>query len=206
MKLREILNAEVHTGYPDSHRYHFPTDLMGIPAFEGLIFKEYLPDDETHYLGLFKEDKLVSYLQLDVRETEYFQVTYSATDNEYKRKGCFRYLLNKAVERHRTILSDDSHTPDAKAAWKSLIERTSGIFDIYVYDIITGEKYPTYRVDPDKIWNDKREPVLMITNTAYTEAYLKSARREHKGLIECNRHYDGLWYGTGTSGDDYDNP
>jgi hypothetical protein len=206
MKMREIINTTSSTGYPESHQHKFPVDISEIPAFEGLIFKEYMDGFGTHHLGLFADDKLVSYLELDIRNTEYYQITYSATSEKYQRRGCFRFLLNKAVEQHRTVLSDSHHTPEAKAAWKSLIQYPSGIIKICAYDVRTGDKKPAKGVDRDSIWNDEEEPVLMITNSEFSEEYLQRAKREHRGLIECGRDYKGIWYGVRSSNDHYDNP
>lgn len=163
------------------------------PAFDGLQFAESLYSDE-HCLGLFDGDNLISLLVLMVRETRYFQVTLSQTDKKYQQRGCFRYLLFKAVDRHYTVLSDDHQTPEAEKAWKSLIRYPSEFASIGVYDVDTGTITPTTNTDPGSIWNQHPNPVLII-------------QRKSKSLQECmdrevdikskfGRDFSSIWFGS----------
>lgn len=199
MKLREIITTWSNTGYPDSYRHHFKNTTR-VAAFDNLQFTEKL-DGDTHFLGLFFGDKLVSYLNLEVRDTPYYQVVYSATDAEFYRKGCFRFLINSAVASHGTILSDFTHTPEAKIAWQSLIKNTGGTMDIFVYNTHDNTTKPTKNVPIDDIWNDRTEPVLMATNVNHTMEELNRIKKVTSNLLEHGRDYNSMWYGKNNKDD-----
>ena len=180
--------------------------IVGVGAFDGLLFCHRTYTDED-YLGLFNGDVLVSVLVLDIRDHGYWQIRYSQTEDAFKRRGCFRYLLTHASKKHGTVLSDELHTGEAKTEWQSLIQHTNPDIEIFVFDIVSGDKAWAKEVHPHKIWNDRERPVLLVNHTGYTV----NPYREHimKKMLEntgVDRTHHGIWYGVNSSTPDYDNP
>jgi hypothetical protein len=98
---------------------HVFTDATKSMAFNRLQFGQIIQSDE-HHLGLFDQDKLVSYLRLDVRTQGYWQITYSQTEPPFQGQGCFRYLLvnYRSPEGHAASCFTD--TPRCQSyAWQS---------------------------------------------------------------------------------------
>jgi len=96
-------------------KYHqYFKNVPNSPAFGDLSYDRVTRADQD-YLGLFNKTGLVSILHLSIRDDHgLWQISYSQTDPTYQRQGCFRYLLNKAVDHHGTILSDDHQTSKSK--------------------------------------------------------------------------------------------
>jgi len=176
------------------------------PAFENFEFAEVINSDE-HYLGLFKYEELISILHIEIRDfSHHYQITYTQTEPKYQRLGCFRYLLNTALDKHDEILSDDHQTTEAETAWKSLIRFPSGKIQIFVFNPKTNTKTPVKEVSYDKIWNGEEIPILMAKKVTHTQDVMEHIVRDNEIKKKSGRDYDSLWYGVNSSGVDYNNP
>lgn len=205
MKISEIIlypnreeNIEKYT--------HYFINSNHVSAFSGLTFSQVLSSDE-HYLGLFNQTKLAAILHLNVRDSNFWQITYTQTEQDFKGQGCFRYLITAAVNSHGSVLSDDHQTPQSKQAWKSLIQYPGPNLNIFVYDTDTQNKIPSTDFSENEIWNNKSNPVLLITNSAPESATnresVMSKLKESTGIDRTNA---AIWYGVASSTVDYTNP
>lgn len=182
---------------------HYFNDVKFNTAFSNLNYA-FTHQHGTEYYGLFDENnQLVSILELDERDTPYWQISYTETVSTYRRQGCFRYLLLKAVGNHTTILSDEHQTSEAENAWKSLIQYPSERLQFKMYNTKTGD---IEDVDQALVWNDSSEYIMMITNSHFTESMKHQSEIRDRYTIKNNRHFDGLWFGPDSSNTNYDNP
>lgn len=160
--------------------------------------------NDSDFFGLLHDNELVSVLHVDLRDgSRYYQITYSETIPHYRKQGCFRYLLLKAVEKYHTIISDDRQTKTAEQAWRSLIQYPSDRLKFKMYNTFNDT---TEDIDVDKVWNNTGEYVLMITNTHFTEDMRKKSDIRDKYTKFSNTHFEGMWFGNHTSSDWYVNP
>lgn len=161
-------------------------------------------ENDSDYFGLLHQNKLVSILQIDLRDnSDYHQITYTETEKDFQRQGCFRYLLSKAVEKYTTIISDDRQTKNAENAWKSLIQYPSERLQFKMYNQ-RGKSIED--IDISKIWNHTDEYVILVTNKNFTTEMLERSNIRDKYAKFSNTHFDGIWFGKNTSNDDYENP
>lgn len=204
MKINEIILLPSRDESMD--KFTFP-NIKPVPvkdAFDHFEFAEVLKGDD-HKLMLYDNGVVISGLHLEIRGG-YWQITYSQTVPEYRNQGCFRYLLIRAVNAHKTILSDSRQTTEAADSWKSLIKHSGGQFNIFVFN---GEnRIPATTVPENDIWNGKDIPVLMITNTLTGTNVVVSPERERhmesKGNFSRMEKY--LWFGESSSTENYLNP
>ena len=202
MKVDEIVSYPSRDGNIGKFQHYF-TDVELYPAFSELEYG-LANNHGTEIYGLFNENKqLVSVLELDERDTPYWQISYTETLASYRRQGCFRYLLLKTVENHTTILSDEHQTKEAENAWKSLMQYPSDRLQFKMYNTKTGD---IEDIDQSMVWNDSSVYVMMITNSHFTESMKQRSATRDKYAIKNNRHFDGLWFGLDSSNENYDNP
>jgi len=208
MRINEIIEL-LSREEPMEKYQHIFDNATPTPAFSNLNFVEVLDNtNEIHYLGLLDPEKiLVSFLELEIRDHQKYQITYSQTEPKYRRQGCFRYLLNKAVTSHGEILSDTHQTPEAISTWKSLIKFPSYL-KIGVLNTDTGIITSTWHVSEEEIWHQKVNPVLIASDsrTEYSQKLQEMTERNNEWKKKRGRDHDSLWYGPETSNDNYENP
>jgi hypothetical protein len=205
MKLKEIIVYPDRNG--DLEKYqNFFLNSHKRPAFHSLEYSR-VNDTDDDKLGLFNKETLVSILHLNIRDEIFWQITYTETDEKFQGQGCFRYLINQAVKAHGEILSDTHQTPKSKIAWQSLIKHPGPELNIYVYDVERKIKQPAYEILDNQIWNNKSNPVLMVTKTSYNQNNVReSVMKKLMDQVGIDRTDNGIWYGPGTSNHDYFNP
>ena len=202
MQVNEIVSYPSRDGNIGKFKHYF-TNVKLSPAFSDLTFG-LANNHGTEIYGLFNEDtELVSVIELDERDTPYWQISYTETLPNYRRQGCFRYLLLKAVENHTTILSDEHQTNEAENAWKSLIQYPSERLRFKMYHTKTGD---IEDIDQSMVWNDSSIYVMMVTNSHFTESMKHQSEIRDKFTTKNNRHFEGLWFGPDSSNQDYNNP
>ena len=179
----------------------FFTDAPRLPAFEGLTLAHTV-EPENDYIGLFEND-LISILHLSTREHGW-QITYSQTEPEFQRRGCFRYLLTTAVDTHGSILSDEYQSNKAKEAWKSLIKYPGPNLEIFVYD--GSNKILSLGMPENEIWNGRVSPVLLIQKTTAASPSRDKIMTRLRETTGIDRTEKGIWYGIASSTTEYDNP
>jgi hypothetical protein len=194
MKVSEIISTASTSSYPESYKHNFSDNSVKTNAFDGLMFSETL-NDGSHYLGLFDNEKLISYLSLSDRGSGIYQISYSATDPKYQRRGCFRYLLMKALESHGEILSDTHQSPEAQLAWKSLIKNPSNRMRIYVYNEFTNDRIDATTIPENDIWNAKSNPILLASSKHLTNEEIQRDLIRDIKTKPYNRDYLSTWFG-----------
>lgn len=207
MKLDEIVVGVSRSG--DLHKYAFLGELDSEPAFDDLMFVETFLSSEEHVLGLVNSDhELIAVIHLSIRDSGgRWQIQYTETAPEYQNRGCFRYLLIKAVNQHKEILSDDTQTPEAMQAWKSLIKYSGGHMKIWVVHK-DGTLSPTTNVDPSEIWHEDEYPSLMITNVMDGPGVIRNESRERsmkKSGLDFRMEIN-MWFGLASQADGFYNP
>lgn len=160
MKINEIIAADPRDGYIKEYEYKFD-NIEGTPAFDSLILKVKKDEFNDILLGLFDGDELVSYLKVDYdRFPSMYSVEYSLTADQYQNKGCFKYLLTTVVNMTPDgVLSDETQTPHARNAWKSLIKQGK---NIVVYDKNSKQEFPVSTINDNKLWNLKNDNHLLL--------------------------------------------
>jgi len=202
MKVDEIVSYPSRDGNVWKFQHHF-NGVKLVPAFSNLNYA-LVNSHGTEYYGLFDENtQLVSILELDERDTPYWQISYTETVSTYRRQGCFRYLLLKAVEKHTTILSDEHQTKESEHAWKSLIQYPSERLQFKMYNTKTGD---IEDVEQQIVWDDTSVYVMLVTNSHFTESMKHLSEIRDSYTIKNNRHFDGLWFGPESSNENYENP
>lgn len=207
MRIREIVTYPDRIENIQKYNQYF-TNSQKIPAFGNLLTGRVTTATDEEILALFDRDQIVSILHLNTRDHGMWQITYSQTEPEFQGQGCFRYLLNSAVAVHNTILSDDHQTSLSKKSWQSLIKYPGPNLEIFVYDTRTKKKISSTRVQDKDIWNNKSNPVLMITesNSGLNNTDRDRVMSRLKETTRIDRTEIGLWYGIGTSTTEYYNP
>lgn len=205
MTINEIVNTPSRSDSIEKYQIYYPDTAQKIPAFDALQFCT-VKSAEDQYLGLFYENTLVSHLHIEIRTAGMWQITYSLTREDFQKQGCFRYLLLKGLESTHQILSDSHQTPQARAAWKSLIRYPSSRMKIFVYDIANNVLTPTKNIDLHSIWNNEDDPVLLAVNVYRTQEVINQQLARDRVMEKYNRNYDKIWFGKGTSNSDYINP
>ena len=207
MKLDEIVITPSRAG--DLYKYQQYHSLNKTPAFDDLSFAEAFPDSDEHVLVLINSDNdVVSVLDLTIRDNSdpVWQIKYTETDSGYQNRGCFRYLLIRAVNQHKEVMSDDHQTPEAVRAWKGLIQYPGGQMEIWVVDGDT--RTPTYGVPTEQIWNDKETPILLVTNRLVGSSVVVNESRERsmkKSGLDFRMEIN-MWFGIASQSDGFCNP
>lgn len=201
--IQEIVSTPPSGSKIEAYQYIF-NNIKTIDAFNNLTYAKVNYNDSEYYGLLNNKNILVSILIMDLRDnSKYYQVTYTESLPEYRRQGCFRYLLLKSIEQHSTILSDERQTKDAEESWKSLIQYPSERIQFYMYNISKDSIEP---VDITKIWNNTDDYTVMATNKHVTTEMLERSKIRDKYTVKVSRHFDGLWFGPHTSTTEYINP
>jgi hypothetical protein len=175
--------------------------IEGEVAFSGLMYKHNF-DSTSHYFGLFS-DKLVSTLVINIGVS--YSITYIHTDDEYQGIGCFRFLLNKALDIFDNIISDHHQTKEASDAWKGLIKYPGGKFNVYVYTE-DGSLSDTRDVPESEIWNGNTFPILLISKISHSFKQQQFLDKLDESSKRVGRDYMTLFHGPNSSGTDYINP
>lgn len=204
MKIDEIVLYPDRRENIEKYNQYFGNSTT-VPAFADLALARTTSSDED-FFGLFDTDQLVSVLHLHVRDHGLWQISYAQTEPAFSGQGCFRYLLTSAVAAHGMVLSDDHQTNSAKEAWKSLIRYPGPNLEISVYDTDTGNKIPVADVPENAIWNDKSNPVLLITRQSSSKSNRDEVMTGLKESVGIDRTTSGIWYGANSSTDTYTNP
>ena len=182
---------------------YFKDDSRSSTPFGNLTFSNVQAND-SDYFGLLHDDQPISILHIDIRDgSAYHQITYTETDKNHRRQGCFRYLLLKAVEKYSTIISDTHQTKDAEDSWRSLIQYPSDRLQFKMYDTSNDA---IEDIDTNKVWNNTGEYVLLVTNAHFTTEMLEKSNARDKYTKFSNTHFEGMWFGEHTSGNGYINP
>jgi hypothetical protein len=204
MRISEIILTPEREGDLQSYATYLSSDT-GTPAFEDLLYVNAV-DGEDHYFGLInKEGMLATFLWVQLRENNYHQIVYSQTAKEYRRRGCFRYCLEKATSKYGTILSDDRQTPQAAHAWGALIEFPGSKIKIMIFDTQSKKFHETTDKDYVSVWSN---PQLLLA--AVKIQYSNSAKELYKiseaRKASTGRTYNDLFFGINSSNNDYSNP
>ena len=205
MKLKEIIVYPNRNGDLEKYKNFFLNSNKRT-AFDSLEYSRVSESDDDK-LAFFNKEILISILHLNVRDENGWQITYTETDEKFQGQGCFRYLVNQAVNLHGEILSDTHQTPKSKIAWQSLIKYPGPELDIYVYDSETKIKHPASKILDHQIWNNESNPVLLVTKTSYNQNDVReSVMKKLVDQVGIDRTNNGIWYGLGTSDKNYFNP
>lgn len=176
-----------------------------VPAFDSLTFSQN-KINEDHYFGLFNDDNLISVLHIELRELPYYQITYSQTERNFQRQGCFRYLLDYAVSMYSNIVSDSRQTKEAASAWVSLSLYPSGKTNYYIYDTDNGRTEKITYKNHESIWNSNDNPVILASKVKHPDNIQEKLDRSNELKKRHKRDHDSLFYGKYAIWDDYENP
>lgn len=162
MKIKELLEISRIQGGAQNDASKFQHKFKNSkhsPGILGLSFSETMDEYDSIFLGLFDNTELISCIQLDYRDFPYIQLTSTVTNIEWRRKGCFRFLMNAAIKKYTHVLSDDSQTSSAEEAWKGLIDNP-GLLKIDMFDTNTLQ---FQKLELNKIWNHNYAFLLHAT-------------------------------------------
>ena len=133
----------------------------------------------VEYLGIFKKDKMIAYMS--IMENDIIKlpgILQTMTDVNFRRQGWIRYLITYFLESNSCLCSDESHSPEAKNMWQSLI-KTPANLKFYIIDKTTGEKTQIFSnqnmdIIPDPWSNDNF--LILATKRELSEHALKSLK------------------------------
>ena len=206
MRAHEFLNEIGLYAYnPDApfenYNQYFSNSLKE-PAFGNLSYAKGRGEFDVEYYALFNGDSIISIIELqskDIPNFPYMQVTRTQTEPDFQRQGCMRYLLNKALDDHGTVASDNNQSELAKAAWESMIKYPNGMNIKFWKD---GDLIPAKSASSDEIWDGDMDTALVASKfTRSNESIIAEQKFQAKlKMMGHTRQIDMLYYGPSSTG------
>lgn len=198
MKFNEIISNPPRDEYIDQYQFKF-SDAEPLATIRDLTLKKSSSPAEIHY-GLFdSQDRLVGYMSLEYRGDAIWEVTLVQLAQAYKGQGYGTFLYDYAVMNDKLkIMSDATNTGGphgSKSLWLRLISNDRYV--IVGYDTQTKTIIPD--ATPDMIYDNKPNTRWLAVPPG--ETINESLERIQSTMK--NRYV--VWYGPGTTTEDYFN-
>ena len=198
MKLREIITNPPRDEYLDQYQRKFD-DAESLVTIRGLVLKKISTASEIEY-GLFDDlNRLVGYMALDYRGDNICEVTLVQLAQAYKGQGFGSFFYDYAVMNDKLkLLSDATNTGGphgSRSLWQRLISNAR--YQIVGYD--TQTKSVISDASPDMIYDN--QPNTRWLAIPPFETINESLQRIQSTMK--NRYV--VWYGPGTTTEDYFN-
>ncbi len=198
MKLREIITNPPRDEYLDQYQRKFD-DAESLVTIRGLVLKKISTASEIEY-GLFDDlNRLVGYMALDYRGDNIWEVTLVQLAQAYKGQGFGSFFYDYAVMNDKLkLLSDATNTGGphgSRSLWQRLISNAR--YQIVGYD--TQTKSVISDASPDMIYDN--QPNTRWLAIPPFETINESLQRIQSTMK--NRYV--VWYGPGTTTEDYFN-
>jgi hypothetical protein len=198
MKLTEIITNPPRDEYIDNYLYKFDNASV-VATIDNLTLKSISTSTEKIY-GLFNnKNQLVGYFELEYRGNNIWEVVLVQLAQAYKGQGYGTFFYDYAVMNDKLkVMSDATNTGGpfgSKNLWKRLIDNRR--YEIVGYDTQTGEIIPNS--DIETIYDNK-------PNTRWLAIPPNETINESLNRIQSymkNRYV--VWYGRGTTTEDYFN-
>jgi hypothetical protein len=198
VKLREIITNPPRDEYLDQYQRKFD-DAESLVTIRGLVLKKISTASEIEY-GLFDDlNRLVGYMALDYRGDNIWEVTLVQLAQAYKGQGFGSFFYDYAVMNDKLkLLSDATNTGGphgSRSLWQRLISNAR--YQIVGYD--TQTKSVISDASPDMIYDN--QPNTRWLAIPPFETINESLQRIQSTMR--NRYV--VWYGPGTTTEDYFN-
>lgn len=198
MKITEIITNPPRDEYLDAYLYKFK-DAQPVAKINNLILKNTSTATEKIY-GLFDSgDRLVGYFNLEYVGKDIWEVALVQLAQAYKGQGLGVFLYDYAVMNDKLkVLSDATNTGGphgSKNLWKRL--RDNNRYAVVGYDTATHSIIPD--ATPELIYDNR-------PNTRWLAIPPNETINEALSRIQTymkNRYV--VWYGPGTTTEDYFN-
>lgn len=198
MNISEIITNPPRDEYIDNYSSFFK-DASVVAKIKNLVLKKDATTTEIQY-GLFDvEDRLVGYFSLYYYGKDIWVVSLVQLAQAYKGMGYGTFLYDYAIMNDKLkILSDATNTGGphgSKTLWKSLYSKNK--YDIVGYDTETDTILKD--IHPDDIYNNKPNIrwLAIPPNETINEALIRIQQTMKKTYV--------VWYGPGTTTEDYFN-
>jgi hypothetical protein len=198
MNISEIITNPPRDEYIDNYSSFFK-DSPVVAKIKNLVLKKDATETEIQY-GLFDiEDRLVGYLSLYYYGKDIWVVSLVQLAQAYKGMGYGTFLYDYAIMNDKLkILSDATNTGGphgSKTLWKSLYNKNK--YHIVGYDTETDTILKD--IHPDDIYNNKPNIrwLAIPPNETINEALIRIQQTMKKTYV--------VWYGPGTTTEDYFN-
>lgn len=199
MKIEEIITNPPRDEYLDNKVSCF-SSAIPVAKIKNIVLKKANDEDQLFY-GLFDQsDRLVGYLELmQYENTDMWQVLLAQMANAYKGQGYGTFLYDYAIMNDKLkLLSDETNTGGphgSKNFWSSLYSKKR--YDIVGFDTETDTVIPD--IHPDDVYNEK--PNIRWLAVSPSETINEAITRIQAGMK--SRYV--VWYGPGTTTEDYFN-
>jgi hypothetical protein len=139
--------------------------------------------------GVFENGELMAALTATLTPVG-LQISQTTVVPHRRKQGCIRFILNWVVKHRGAVASDNSHTPEAKAMWRALIQMP-GDLKLSMLDSETGEKRPLGRENIEEPWATQSSDVVILAE----ERILSESARQSRSRPSARLP---VWYGPGT--------
>lgn len=198
MKFTEIITNPPRDEYLDQYQNTF-LDADKVAIIKDLTLKKVSTSTEIEY-GLFdSKDKLVGYFSLEYRGDDIWEVTLVQLAQAYKGMGYGTFLYDYAIMNDKLkVMSDATNTRGihgSKTLWNRL--KDNARYEIVVYDVSRKSVIPN--ATADMIYDNK-------PNTRWLAIPPGETINESLARIQSlmKKRYV-VWYGPGTTTEDYFN-
>jgi hypothetical protein len=196
MKINEIEIFPSRDEFNDDFIYHFQNSEETIIPSTNDILKVNQSSNNI-YLGIFNNDKLLSYLTLDDFRNGIWQIGMMSTDRDNRCKGHIKYLIDYAVKKLKLVLSDNRQTEEAKAVYTALIKYPNKV-DYFLYNTKTKKK-KILKYNNNKIihnpWDNNEYTVIMMKAKQLDEYAINQEKIRFEHRIRSGLRLD--YYGDG---------
>lgn len=198
MKFIEIITNPPRDEYIDQYQLRF-INADSVASIRGLTLKKFSSTSEIEY-GLFdSQDRLVGYMSLDYRGDDIWEVTLVQLAQAYKGHGYGTFLYDYAVMNDKLkIMSDATNTGGphgSRALWLRLIDNAR--YSVVGYDLKTKSIIPD--ATADMIYDNKSNTRWLAIPPGET------INESLKRIQDTMQHRYVVWYGPGTTTEDYFN-
>jgi hypothetical protein len=198
MQVKEIITNPPRDEYID--QYHHLFDIAPTLAkIKDLVLRKVESSDEIHY-GLFdSKDRLVGYFSLDYAGKDIWTVTLVQLAQAYKGQGLGTFFYDYAVMNDNLkIMSDSTNTGGihgSRNLWDRL--KSNGRYQVVGYDTKTKQIIPD--ATPEMIYDNKPNTRWLALPPGET---INESISRIQGLMKKR---SVVWYGPGTTSEDYFN-
>jgi len=142
-------------------------------------------NNSTYHLGILLNDALIAYLSVIIGS--YNQIGRTLVDQNFRKQGWMRCLIDYFTKNIGPLICDNTQTPDAKDMWIALI-KMPGNLKISTYNIKTKKKSKIKfnQSGEPSVWNNNPDIVLLAEERIMTEQEIN-----HRLISERNIE----WYG-----------
>ena len=198
MKISKIITTPPRDEYIDQHQHKFD-HLDTLTTIRELQFKKYSNGDEISYGLLNRENQLVGYFELEYQGDGIWMVMNSQLAQAYKGMDYATFLYDYAVMNDKLkVMSDATNTGGihgSRRLWLRLIDNAR--YTILGYDVSTHRVIPD--ATPEMIYNNQPNTrwLALPSNETINESL------ERIQSLMKDRYV--VWYGPGTTTEDYFN-